>query len=287
MTRSGLDRLTLLRILDTMATTLRRLGLGPLTRVVRRMLGPLLGRRLFADLQNLRIWGSIENRAYLLSLREGRQEAFMVELFQKAVRSGAVVVDIGAYIGTYSLLGARAAGKGGQVYAFEPDPLNFKALQHNIRANGLDEIIRPIRAAVSDSTGRRSLLVDKGDRTQSSLFVRSGEKYSVDIDCVALDDVLPLGTAVSVIKVDIEGGELAALDGMSGVLSRADPNLTMFVECNPSALRSAGGTAEELRERLERAALRVMVIDEKDRRLGSFGRDIESMGYVNLYCTRY
>jgi hypothetical protein len=84
--------------------------------------------------------------------------------------------------------------------------------------------------------------------------------------------------------MDIEGGELAALDGMGGILSRALPNLTMFVECNPSALQAAGGTTEELTRRLEEAGLRVMVIDGENRRLRPFEEDIPLGSYVNLCC---
>jgi hypothetical protein len=50
--------------------------------------------------------------------------------------------------------------------------------------------------------------------------------------------------------MDIEGGELQALKGMERTLA-SSPSMVMFVECNPKALRAAGGDARQLVEILE------------------------------------
>jgi hypothetical protein len=86
--------------------------------------------------------------------------------------------------------------------------------------------------------------------------------------------------------MDIEGGELRAIHGMHAVIGRASDDLTMFVECNPGALRAARGSASGLVGRLSSLEFEVKIIDERNQRLVSVGPDIEALKSVNLYCTR-
>jgi hypothetical protein len=86
--------------------------------------------------------------------------------------------------------------------------------------------------------------------------------------------------------MDIEGVELRAVHGMQTVIARASDDLTMFVECNPGALRAAGGSALALVERLSSLEFEVRIIDERNRGLVSVGPDIDALKSVNLYCIR-
>lgn len=75
-------------------------------------------------------------------------EPYTTELFKRAVKPGAVVLDIGAQFGYYSLLAAKSAGQNGQVFAFEPAPSNFEVLKRNIEINNYHTRIFPIQKAV-------------------------------------------------------------------------------------------------------------------------------------------
>ena len=52
------------------------------------------------------------------------------------LQRGDVFVDVGANIGYFSVLAACLVGEGGQVFAFEPDPDNFRLLRDNVALNG-------------------------------------------------------------------------------------------------------------------------------------------------------
>jgi hypothetical protein len=108
----------------------------------------------------------------------------------------------------------------------------------------------------------------------------------VTAECVALDDFFPDDDHFDVIKMDIEGAELTALRGMQRILSNKTRRITMFVECNPTALRAAGSSADKLIEVLKSLGFTIHLIDEKYERLLPLNLDFRSVKYVNLYCFR-
>ncbi len=113
-----MDRLTLLRGLEKVADAMRSRGLHPVTRLARNLLGSLL-QDLSTDFDGLRMFGSIAHRGHLYYARARQIEPFMSTLFKTTVKPGIVVLDVGAHLGYYSLLAARAGAK---VFSFEPDP---------------------------------------------------------------------------------------------------------------------------------------------------------------------
>ncbi|MGZ8687144.1 MAG: hypothetical protein ACXWZP_01810, partial [Gaiellaceae bacterium] len=88
------------------------------------------------------------------------------------------------------------------------------------------------------------------------------------------------------VKLDIEGGEVAALRGMRQTLERAGPGLTVFAECNPPLLERSGSSAEALVEALRGHRLDVSWIDEERGSVRPFDEVDWSHGYVNLCCRR-
>lgn len=284
-----MDKLTLLENLERLAGKLRALGLHPATRLGRHLLSVLLGD-ITIQVNGLSLTGSICHRGYFWSLRQGKREAYMVQLFKAILRPGMVVCDIGSYIGYYALLAAQGIGNSGRVFAFEPDPHNFAYLSRNIRANGLDSIIVAVQKAVSDQTGRRSFYIHEGDRSRSSLFWREGKVREIIVECVRLDEFIyelfgNRNRCVDLIKMDIEGGELQALKGMERILASSS-SMVMFVECNPKALRASGNDPWQLIETLKDHGFTVQIIDEAEMRLRPVGSEIEDVKYVNLFCRR-
>src|ERR1700674_193031 len=70
----------------------------------------------------------------------GIYEPIETEIVKREVRSGEVVLDIGAHIGYYTLLFARLVGESGRVFAFEPDPANFAILSSNVAVNAYENV---------------------------------------------------------------------------------------------------------------------------------------------------
>jgi len=276
---------------------LRSLGIKvsklPGSKYLLRVMAVIIGD-LAIEVDGLRLTGSFWHRRELWKMREGRYEKFTVELFKQSLSPGMVVCDIGAHIGFYALLAAQKVGPHGRVYAFEPDPRTFPYLVYNIEQNGFSNIIIPIKKAVSNHEGILRLHLDEITSGDTSLFHRNTSGRTVEVQSVKLDDFLEGEAKVDIVKLDIEGGELAALEGMESLLKRSN-NVTMFVECNPSMLEVAGSNVEQLLEKLYALGFEVKVINDKFGKLEmadpekilSMARHSRTPTWsINLYCVR-
>ena len=269
-----MNRMRLFRVLERAAQPLRRAGLG---RVVDRSRGAFergLGEET-VEIDGIRLTGVIALHAgYLEEVRDASREALMTRLFSEAVGPGALVVDVGAHLGWFSIRAARA---GARVIAFEPNPDTRPLLQRNLADNGVAERVTVVGKAVSDAPGTLTFWRSPAGDTSSLLRPAEGER-PVELEVVALDDVVT--EPVAVVKVDVEGAELGVIAGARRVLSGA----TLFIECNPEALGRGGATADGLWDALVEVGLEPQVIDEA---AGSLrGREALAgiEGYVNLAC---
>lgn len=160
----------------------------------------------------------------LLSVN-GDYEADERALFVAAIRPGDTVLDVGAHIGLYTLAAARAAGPTGRVIAFEPSSVNHALLVENVARNGYGNVeIR--REAVGDRDGTVSLFLSV-DNTGDHSLIEDDTRQGESVPLVRLDS-LPIDT-VAVIKMDIQGGEPAALRGAAALLARS-PSVALFTE---------------------------------------------------------
>ena len=176
-------------------------------------------------------------------------------------------------------------GDTGRVVAFEANPLTAPVVASNLALNGFDRRCEVVPLALADVPGRRSFYLSGGGDT-SSLYEPGEEVEPIEVEVTTLDAWLDPAVAVDVIKLDIEGGEPAALRGMRETIRRAAPNLVVFAECNPELLERAGSSPADLLATLRDLGLETSWIDEarKETRplheLGSWD------GYVNLYSRR-
>ena len=221
---------------------------------------------------------TFETALYLKSF-----EPYTAELFERAVRPGAVVVDIGAQFGYFSLIAAR---RGATVHAFEPEPSNLALLRRNVDHNGFGDRIRAVPKAVGARAETLDLHVYEGSDSHGiHRHPEAAVREKIRIECVTLDAYIE-GRPVDVIKMDIEGHEPYALSGMERTIA-ASPNLILFVEFAPELLRRAGTEPGAFLDRLSALGFAVELIDEEERRLrrARAGESFET-GYANLRCVR-
>jgi FkbM family methyltransferase len=281
-----IDQINLLETLDKVAGVCRRFGFSALPPAGKNFLKPLLGNHLSVHVEGFEIVASLDHRHYLQALRRGEVESLMANLFASVIRPGMVVLDIGAFVGWYTLLAARQVGLQGKVYAFEADPRNYQLLSENLRLNHFDSRVVSLPKAVSDKAGSQRFYLHGGDQSRSSLIPSGGDDDSTTVTTVTLDDILDRELQVDVIKMDIEGGEVNALRGMRETLARAAPTIKLFVECNPGSLQCAGESAQSLLAELRRLDFSIFMIDEVKSGLKPVDSTVESAKYVNLYCIR-
>jgi FkbM family methyltransferase len=152
-------------------------------------------------------------------------EPSVQEALRRHVAPGAVVYDVGANIGFFSLLAASLVGPTGRVEAFEPMPSSAEAIRANATLNGLDTI-RVHQVAVADRSGLQTLLLHSED-SESHLADRGRHRAitgELAVDVIALDEHIENGLVPipDVIKIDVEGSEIAVIRGLERTLHLRD-----------------------------------------------------------------
>jgi len=221
-----------------------------------------------------------------LSVR-GIWEPFGTEVFKKHIKEGDTVLDLGAFIGYYTLIAAKLVGKKGKVYAFEPDPNNFVILKKNVELNGYKNVVL-IQKAVSNENRKCRLYLSENNFGEHSIYgSKTGRKF-IEIKSVKLDDI-PIDK-VNFIKMDIQGAEWSAIQGMSSILKR-NKKLKIYTELDPFALRKAGVEPQEYLKLLIDNGFNLYNINELKQRLepiltSKLPNKIYGAG-INLLCLRY
>lgn len=152
------------------------------------------------------------------------------------IKPGMLVMDIGAHIGTHTLAFAKAAGPKGFVVAFEPQHQPHRFLTANCLLNSLQNVeVR--HQAVSDKCGKTTVHhLDPMHPNNFGAFGIGAGDY--EVETVTLDS-LPI-PIVHVIKVDVEGHELAVLQGGEKTITKFRPTMLLEAtkdEHTPALLR--------------------------------------------------
>jgi FkbM family methyltransferase len=162
----------------------------------------------------------------------GSYEDQLVQAINDFCTPGMIVYDIGANIGCISLAFARKIGNQGKVFAFEPLPKNTQRIKEHIAINLMQDTIRLIPYAVSDNNGKEEFLVYKKHilgKLASSLFRNYNYINKIKVKSIFLDHFVynDKNPVPDLIKIDIEGGGIKAIPGMSRILFEAQPILFM------------------------------------------------------------
>ena len=175
----------------------------------------------------------------------GLYEFEVTGLVQSVVKEGMAIVDVGAFCGYYTLLTSHLVGASGKVYSFEPEPRNYGYLQRNMEANSCRNVVA-VNQAVSNRNGDQSLAFHK-EADQHWLLDASADIDRVTVPATTLDDFFAQQgqPPIDLVKMDIEGGEKAALEGMR-TLSARNPNLQLIMEFSLANMRRSGETPEAL-----------------------------------------
>lgn len=175
-------------------------------------------------------------------------EPVITAWFRATLRSGDVVVDVGANIGYYTTLAARLVGPSGRVIAIEPFPETFQALKENVERNGLTNVYL-VNAAVGDGTSLSLYQDPEGALGTISMLQQPGWKHVADVRTVSITEVIPadIRERLRLVKIDAEGAEEVALQSLGSLLSENKGELDLLVECGPSQRNP--GIAAQLKER--------------------------------------
>ena len=156
-----------------------------------------------------------------------RKEPWTVAWLEKYIRSGAVLYDIGANVGPFTLIAAKRAPSV-KVVAFEPSHANFSHLCHNVVLNRLADAVIPVPMPLWSRTGMMNLKYRSTEPGQSRHTMReagplrgaAGSRYVQPVFAYRLDDLVKQFNlpAPTVLKLDVDGGEVDVLTGAEETL---------------------------------------------------------------------
>jgi FkbM family methyltransferase len=200
-----------------------------------------------------------------------------------------VVFDVGANVGFFATqLAQMLARQSLEVYAFEPVPTTFVKLVQSVNQLGLNDLVHPIAAAVLDD--QRPVHLSFSDR--NSLYAqvaaqaraRAGDALA-QAPSVTLDDFQSfVGVRPALLKIDVEGCEIAVLRGARRLLAQADRPAILF-EYNPDTLMECGAAVDAFHELLEGYAL--YYIDDFEGRKKPFGSRIARVEDTQYACNLF
>ena len=185
-------------------------------------------------------------------------------ILTKLLQPGMTFVDIGPHIGLLTMAGARAVGRTGKVLALEPTPAAFDCLSQAILVNGLAETVKARRQAVGESHEQRQFYVRRvlghSSLTPSDIPGESSID-EIEVEISPLDGLVEPGERIDLVKIDVEGTELAVLAGMKRIIAE-NPDIGIIAEFGPSHLRAAKIEPEYWFASFRNNGLEPLVIDE-------------------------
>ena len=184
--------------------------------------GDLAGARLLLDLR-------VDKDLWL-----GTYEPDIQRALRDLVRPGMTAYDLGANIGYMTLLLAKAVGETGRVVAVEPLPSNVARLRAAVELNHMQGRVALVEKAIGPRSGRETFLVHQSPgmgRLEQAPGRSESFHHAVEVDVVSVDDLVYAEgfPPPQLVKMDLEGGEGRALEGMGRLLRDAKPVLLIEV----------------------------------------------------------
>ena len=183
--------------------------------------------------------------------RRGSWEPHIEDCLRKLVKKGGVALDIGANIGYFSAVMSECVGKEGCVCAFEPVPDTFIQLTATKECNQYGNL-ELFNLALGGSNEEKTITFSPNLSGNAS-FYREVERdaHSVQIKVRTLDSLYSQKTLpeCQLIKIDVEGHEMAVFRGGAGYFRKCRP--TLIYEFNHDTARAAGYTLSEMQAEID------------------------------------
>jgi len=186
-------------------------------------------------LEGFRFWFNTSDRDMGVVMAMGQYEPESVRVIRKILRPGMTCIDAGAQTGFYTCLMASIVGEAGMVHAFEPMPASYELLVKNVRENRFEARVRTHPLACSNAE-------TEIEASQVGAMYVAGAVPGcplVSMRAIRVDEIVQ--EPVAFIKIDVEGHEPAAIEGMRDLIRRSHP--VIVSECNEYFLKSCSGTS--------------------------------------------
>lgn len=201
-------------------------------------------------------------------------EANCINYLYGIVKKGSRILDVGAGLGSYSILFSKLAGEAGRVHAFEPDPLARAFLRDNLRRNRLTNV-RVEEQCVSDVKGKTTLRSWRWGNGTGTIVPRTDEAapLKLPVDSTTIDRFcMENSFRPDGIKIDVEGAEGLVLLGSRKTIRESSPWL--LIEFHGGFMTPEERTATW---RLATESAKKVVYLDGDSKSLSYGDETDSM----------
>lgn len=227
-------------------------------------------------------------------LLDGLWETGVTTWFHEVVRPGHHVVDVGANIGYFTVLGAKLTGPTGRVVGFEANPRLRPLAARNLAANSMHGHAE-VRHLAAWSEAAELVLHLRRHFTGNSSFApfdpaflnQLGDEASepVRVPAAALDDELVDFGRVDIVKIDVEGAELRVMQGLRRTLA-ANAGIKVLCEWSPDSVRAVGDDPADLVALFDDCGLVASVLQDDGTAEPPPAAGLLSLPYGNLTLSR-
>jgi FkbM family methyltransferase len=213
--------------------------------------------------------------------------ALLVRQMAKGIRT---FFDVGANYGFYSVLVGKS-NPAVEIFSFEPVPEVFQLLQMNLARNKVSA--NTYQWAVSDTQGRFEFQIS--ENSGESGFIANPDHpvlMNMPVDTVSIDQFLDkISDGPCLIKIDTEGNELKALEGMKGLINKI-ADVRLIIEFNPTCLIANGIKPGEFLDRIDKLGFDIFVIYDAELKYEKYHPSSAWQSwhgertYKNLYCVK-
>lgn len=239
--------------------------------LIYKILGPTLSTHLsssflgkflinfYPNRNKFKIYSGYKNIKVKLNFNEAHDSGFLflgainineTKFIEKILKSGDVVVDVGAYVdGWYTLFPASIIGKSGHVYSFEPSTIYFDRLKENVVLNNFSNITL-VNKGLSDKEDIIPFYVGAGASGMIKDHLKEVKQKllsEIMVKTTTLDQFVKESKIkkIDLIKIDVEGWEMKVLKGCEKTIKKMNyPDF--IVEVVDDFLDSAGSSQNEI-----------------------------------------
>ena len=226
------------------------------------------GRVVLVRDGDLRIAVDLDDRSIGWGIINGEYEPETRRLIERLTPQGGFCLDLGANVGFFTAIMARAVGEQGRVVAYEPFPRAHRMAAITLAESGLSDRVSLRRKACSDTPAQMPMFFAAETDNFGGMFVSANVDpdntplQHVEVEVTTVDEELTDERRVDLIKMDVEGAELRALRGMERRLANDRP--VIITEINVSCLAREGVAPDEILEFFRDRDYRIHIVSEGD-----------------------
>lgn len=205
-----------------------------------------------------------------------RFEKKELEIFQLLQTNGSTLIDVGANIGLYSIIGSKLVGPKGRVFAFEPSKSTFNLLLNNIKLNKFQNIF-PINKGLGENIDESVIMYHNVEGEAENFSIKTENMISnlkneiIILDTLDNFQIKNNIKKIDFLKVDVEGYESFVFKGAENLL-RNNLEIIILFECADHLVKRAGASQVEVFDFLNSLGIDIAYWNEKDEKW-SYNRD--------------